>query len=278
MNSISSLKILFSCKYVNINVNGCIRRGLRPLHYAVFENDIECVRLLIEAYGANVNVIDEAGYSPLHLAAKYGFLDIMHVLIDHGSTVNFHAALKADNPQLSSTVLPPYDLMIEPLSLCLENNHIDCARLLLCSGADANQQYFLGYQINVLPYENLRSLELILKYGADPDAISRSGITPLIKACREENLGALTLLCRYGANINHVTRKFRPRNALLTSIELKRSDIVEQLLVYGGYPNKHPELSNSPLELVIRKDDLNSLQVLIGRYFQWLNWLKSVSN
>ena len=80
----------FSCK--QININGCVRRGLRPLHYAVFENDLECVRLLIEDYNADVNVLDEAGYSPLHLAAKYGFIDIMHILIDHGSLINFHIA------------------------------------------------------------------------------------------------------------------------------------------------------------------------------------------
>lgn len=250
---------LFSCKYVNIN--GCVRRGLRPIHYAVFENDFECVRLLVEEYKADVNVLDEAGYSPLHLAAKYGFLDIMHILIDHGSLVNFHTA---PNNQTRTLLAPYSDIMTEPLSLCLENNHIECARLLLCSGADVNQQYFLGYEINLLPYENHNSLELILKHGANPNALSRSGITPLIKACREGNVGAVILLCRYGANVNYVTRKFRQRNALITAIESKRSDIVEQLLAHGGFANKHPELCNSPLELAIRKDAIDVIKILIG--------------
>jgi len=249
----------FSCKYVNIN--GFVRRGLRPIHYAVFENDFECVRLFIEEYGADVNVLDEAGYSPLHLAAKYGFIDIMHILIDHGSLVNFHTA--GNNSQTRSLIAPYYDIMTEPLSLCLENNHIECARLLLCSGADVNQQYFLGYEINLLPYENYNSLELILKHGANPNALSRSGITPLIKACREGNVGAVILLCRYGANVNYVTRKFRQRNAIVTAIESKRTDIVEQLLTYGGFTNKHPELCNSPLELAIRKDAIDIIRILI---------------
>ncbi|UJR35453.1 hypothetical protein I4U23_028209 [Adineta vaga] len=260
-SSLNDIKLILSCKYIDIN--GCVRRGLRPLHYAVFENDFECVRLLIEDYNANVNVLDEAGYSPLHLAAKYGFLDIIHLLIDHGSFVNFHSAA-ATNSQTRLLVAPYYDVMIEPLSLALENNHIECARLLLCSGADANQQYFLGYEINLLPYENHSSLELILKYGGNPNALSRSGITPLIKACREDNVGAVILLCRYGANVNYVTRKFRQRNALITAIELKRSDIVEQLLTFGGFVNKHPELANSPLELAIRKDSIDIIRLLIA--------------
>jgi ankyrin repeat protein len=154
--------------------------------------------------------------------------------------------------------------MTEPLTLCLENNHIECARLLLCSGADANQHYFLGYEINLLPYENHCSLELILKHGANPNALSRSGITPLIKACREGNIGAVVLLCRYGAIVNYVTRKFRQRNALVTAIDLKRCDIVEQLLTFGAFAHKHPELANSPLELAIRKDDLDIVRLLIG--------------
>jgi len=250
------LSLIYSCK--SIDINKPVRRGLRPLHYAVFENDLECVRLLIETYHADLNLLDDAGYSPIHLASKYGFIDIMHILIDHGSQINFH--LRTDSNELRST-----DIMIEPLSLCLENNHIDCARLLIYSGANVNQHYFLGYEINLLPYENLHSLELILKHGANPNALSRSGITPLIKASREGILGAVILLCRYGANVNYVTRKFRQRNAILTAIEAKRCDIVEQLLVHGGFINKHPHLDNSPLELAIRKDHIDTVKLLIGK-------------
>ena len=240
-------------------MNKPVRRGLRPVHYAVFENDLECVRLLIEEYHADVNVLDEAGYSPLHLAAKYGFIDIIHILIDHGSLINF---------QIGGNNAPAraIDVLTEPLSLCLENNHIECARLLLFSGANANQHYFLGYEINLLPYENLPSLELILKHGANPNALSRSGITPLIKACREGNLGAVILLCRYGADVNYVTRKFRQRNAIVTAIESRRCDIIEQLLIHGGFVNKHPDLYNSPLELAIRRDHLDTVELLIGKY------------
>ncbi|CAF3070904.1 unnamed protein product [Rotaria socialis] len=257
---LNDIKLILSCKYVNIN--GCVRRGLRPIHYAVFENDIEGVRLLVEDYNADVNVLDEAGYSPLHLAAKYGYIEIMHILIDHGSLVNFRKAI--NDTQTRALIAPFYDVMTEPLSLCLESNHLECACLLLQCGADVNQQYFLGYEINLLSFENHNSLELILKYGANPDALSRSGITPLIKACREGNLGAAILLCRYGANVNYVTRKFRQRNALVTAIESKRSDIVEQLLIYGGFANKHPELCNSPLELAIRKDTIEIVRLLIA--------------
>ena len=247
-----------------IDINRAVRRGLRLLHYAVFENDFECARVLIEEYSADVNVLDDAGFSPLHLAAKYGHLDLMHLLIDHGSQVNFHTLIYSSNASWR-------DVAGEPLSLCLEHNHIDCARLLIFSGADVNQKYFLGYEINVLPYENLAALELILKHGANPNALSRSGLTPLIKACREANLHAVVLLCRYGANVNYVTRKYRQRNAILTAIETKRSDVVEQLLTFGGFVNRHPDLPNSPIEIAIRKDQLDIVHLLIGQFISFRN-------
>ena len=255
--------ILSFFRYEKIDINRAVRRGLRALHYAVFENDFDCVRLLVEDSAADVNVLDDAGYSPLHLAGKYGFLDIMHVLIDHGARLNYQSLVPGQ--QLCTFSASYQDIVTEPLTLCLENNHIDCARLLISSGATVNQKYFLGHEINVLPYENLAALELILKHGANPNALSRSGLTPLIKACREGILGAVTLLCRYGANVNYVTRKFRQRNALLTAIETKRGDIIEQLLVHGGFVNKHPDLADSPLELAIRKDQFETVQLLLGK-------------
>jgi ankyrin repeat protein len=258
---LSSLFVRFRCRMIDINRS--VRRGLRLLHYAVFENDFDCVQCLLDDYSADVNVIDDAGYSPIHLAGKYGLIDMIHILIEHGSHVNFHTT--AMENRTCSWHMSYQDVVNEPLSLSLENNHIDCARLLLCSGAEVNQKYFLGYEINVLSYENLLGLELILKYGANPNALSRSGLTPLIKACREGNLSAVILLCRYGANVNYVTRKFRQRNAILTAIETKRADIVEQLIIHGGFVNKHPDLSCSPLELAIRKDQLDIVELLIGR-------------
>ena len=64
--------------------------------------------------------------------------------------------------------------------------------------------------------------------------------------------------------MNYVTRKFRQRNAILTAIEMKRTDIVEQLMMHGGFVNNHPDLPNGPLELAIRKDQL--------RYDAIVNW------
>ena len=54
-------------------VNGAVTRGLRPLHYAAYENYWQAVEYLID-HDAQVDVGDDIGYTPLHVASKHGHL------------------------------------------------------------------------------------------------------------------------------------------------------------------------------------------------------------
>lgn len=48
-----------------------MKKGLRPLHYAAYENYVMCIDYLVE-HGADVNLCDDTGFTPLHIAAKHG--------------------------------------------------------------------------------------------------------------------------------------------------------------------------------------------------------------
>lgn len=70
------------------NADGPVTRGLRPLHYAAYENDVAGAEMLIDA-GANVDAPDDLGYTPLHVAAKHGHVEVARTLLDRGAAVNY---------------------------------------------------------------------------------------------------------------------------------------------------------------------------------------------
>jgi len=57
-----------------------------PLHYAA-HSFANIIQLLID-HGANVNVKDQNGKTPLHIAAVVPYMEGMQVLIEHGANVN----------------------------------------------------------------------------------------------------------------------------------------------------------------------------------------------
>ena len=61
--------------------------GLSPLHVAALENFVDLAQTL-EAKGANIEAKDKYGYTPLHLAADQGSFKVAQQLIHAGANVN----------------------------------------------------------------------------------------------------------------------------------------------------------------------------------------------
>lgn len=62
--------------------------GLRPLHYAVWQNYLEAVQFLL-VRGSDVNAKDDCGYTALHLSAEHGYTDIMKILLEYQVITDF---------------------------------------------------------------------------------------------------------------------------------------------------------------------------------------------
>lgn len=89
--------------------------GLKtPLHYAVENNSIEIVNLLLD-YGADPQIVDKRGMSCLHYAARHGLKDMVVLLLNHGVDINlrdcngFNASYWAElnNHKELLSILPP---------------------------------------------------------------------------------------------------------------------------------------------------------------------------
>ena len=238
------------------DVNKSVRKGLHPLHYAAYHDYLECVRLLLD-YGASVNATDDIGYTPLHLCARRGNCATMKCLIDSGAKINFFE--DEDTPHDSKVV--EY-LTMEPLNLAVQNNNVECVRLLLENGARPTNRYFLGHEINLVPLENTDCLLLLLQYGANPNVFNRGGLCPLMKACKEHQIDAVRILINYGSDTNaQCPPLFEQKSVLQIAIQSGNIVIIKLLLQKKARLSRNENYKYSALHTAVLKgrDDLVEL-------------------
>ncbi|KAH8025748.1 hypothetical protein HPB51_011079 [Rhipicephalus microplus] len=255
---LDELRILLAC---GARVNEPVTQGLRPLHYAAYQQYDEAVQLLL-VRGCDVDAMDDVGYTALHLCAERGFLHTAETLVcQGGARVCFTNTTK---PMLGNP--PRATLADEPLRLAVKNGHYDCADMLLRHGANPNARYFLGAEINLVGPLNVSFLELLLRYGAEPDARDRGGLTPLMKAARHPHgLEAVQLLLKYGANANAMAPERHDRRTVLHYAVLSGNLSIVRLLLDNGAKARmeagyrHP----SPLDFAILRGDLSAVKLLL---------------
>lgn len=93
--------------------------GETALHRAARLGYTDCVAYCLETLTMEVSASDNAGYTPLHVAAARGHLHIARLLLQYGANVS--AAARGG---------------IRPLHEACENEHVEVIRLLLSYGAD----------------------------------------------------------------------------------------------------------------------------------------------
>lgn len=100
-----------------LKVNEPVTQGLCALHYAVWQQHYDAVRLLL-VRGANINSVDDCGYSAIHLAAEHGYIEMAKLLIESGAKVDFCGS--------TDELYPKTTLCDEPLRLAVKNKHYVC--------------------------------------------------------------------------------------------------------------------------------------------------------
>lgn len=170
----------------------------QQLYEAVTSNDYVNVEKLILA-GATViqgNSKDAKLYSddedtPLHIAAKKGYLDIVRLLIEHGAFVD------STNRKEQT-----------PLHWAVHNRHVQVIEYLLQFGADINAKENEGdTALAWAIYLGLIDIaQLLLKREAKVNSYNFERVTPLHWAAYKGDLDTIKLLLSYDANIDDVTK------------------------------------------------------------------------
>ena len=111
---------LIKVPHLNLNVRN--ENGQTPLHVAVINGMVASARLLIDA-GADINIPDKYQQTALHLAAYFGYDDIVDSLIKRPN-VNINSRDEDGDT---------------PLHVAADNGRAASARLLIDAGADINR-------------------------------------------------------------------------------------------------------------------------------------------
>jgi ankyrin repeat protein len=211
------------------------KTGVTPLHRCAMSGTAEAVAILVE-HGADVHVADTGGMIPLSCAAMCGNAEMAAFLISKGSDVN-HKILSGETP-LHLAVIggtnPTLTQMGTEANLPLKPetvNHMEVARLLLSSGADANARdnedrapLYFAITENSLDY-----IRILASSSAQLSKVHKAE-SALYVAVRLAKKEAVKCLIELGADVNEVVE----RMSLLRKAQSKNNTEIAALLIEHG--------------------------------------------
>jgi len=231
--------------------------GFTPLLYAARENCIACVDALL-AKGADIDLADPDGVSPLHLAIMNANWDLSKKLIEAGADVDqwdiFGAAPlftavggRSRNDGGRASIDPPN-----------ETTGLEIVQLLLERGANPNMQLFFR-PANVRGPTNLRGstpliraannndmevVKLLLEHGADATVYQADRQTPIHavlagRANEKDALELIKVLHDAGTDVNVVAlivhiEEVRGGSAVHYAVRKRYKDVIRLLASYGA--------------------------------------------
>ncbi|XP_051792545.1 ankyrin repeat and EF-hand domain-containing protein 1a [Acanthochromis polyacanthus] len=188
-------------KMINVGVKNLInltepRDGKGALHVAVSTNDHDLVDFLL-SHGANPNIQDKKGQTPMMLAAELGNAAIVVLLAKNQANVML---LDAEGKGVLFYCIYP------------TKRHSHCLQVALKCQADVNNVSSNGIHVFQLSCEKAEECEplclTLLDGGADPNAADQNtGVTALMAAARAGSLQLVRAILKKGGNPNALDGK-----------------------------------------------------------------------
>lgn len=213
-----------------VDVNAPQVDGMTALHWAVYQDDTETGRLLLDA-GANAKPENRYGVTPLSLACQNGNTILVELLLSAGADPN--TALRG-----GETVLMTAARTGKP----------EPVKALLSRGAkvDLKEQYGQTALMWAAAEGHAAVVELLIGAGADfRTPLPDSGFTPMFFAVREGHLNVVRALLKAGVDVNETMQPRKssgkgPRKGmspLILAVENGHFELAEALLKAGADPN-----------------------------------------
>jgi len=226
--------------------------------------------------GADVNAVDEDGYSALILSACYGNFKAMQLLLSYGANIDYVSkdgctalvvAVQGGNAQLVRTLLrhkasPNVPGASAPQFFAAQEGFSEILRLLAKAGADLDVIFMDVTPMFIAAQENHpKTILTLIKLGADCNKRTKKfGATPIIVAVHRGLDDILGMLIRQGADINVQTTD--GTTPLIEAVEVGNVNGVVALLRAGCDHNLARHNGTTAAQLAVQLSDFDILKAL----------------
>ena len=198
------------------------------------------MRLLLKC-GAQVDSELSNAYTPLHIASKYGYLDLVKEFICHGA---YLAKFASDSK----------GRCVQPIHMAAENNHLEVVQTLIEAGADINatREYLSRNGVTALHLavvkNYLDTVRLLVDMGASVDCQDDEGTTPLHLVARGGFKEMADLLLKGGAikDVGSSSKQSHNQTPLHFSVRFKNYEVAQLLIEAGCDINATEKMVISP--------------------------------
>ncbi|XP_062858733.1 ankyrin-3 isoform X5 [Trichomycterus rosablanca] len=226
---------------------------LPALHIAARKDDTKAAALLLQNdHNADVeskmmvNRTTESGFTPLHIAAHYGNINVATLLLNRGAAVDFRA--RND---------------ITPLHVASKRGNSNMVRLLLERGAriDAKTKDGLTPLHCGARSGHEQVVEMLLDRGAPILSKTKNGLSPLHMATQGDHLNCVQLLLHHDVPVDDVTNDYL--TALHVAAHCGHYKVAKVIMDKKANPNAKALNGFTPLHIACKKNRIKVMELLL---------------
>ncbi|XP_056228881.1 ankyrin-2 isoform X9 [Seriola aureovittata] len=226
---------------------------LPALHIAARKDDTKSAALLLQNdHNADVqskmmvNRTTESGFTPLHIAAHYGNVNVSTLLLNRGAAVDFTARNG-----------------ITPLHVASKRGNTNMVALLLDRGGqiDAKTRDGLTPLHCAARSGHDPAVELLLERGAPILARTKNGLSPLHMSAQGDHIECVKFLLQHKAPVDDVTLDYL--TALHVAAHCGHYRVTKLLLDKKANPNARALNGFTPLHIACKKNRVKVMELLV---------------
>ncbi|XP_078498779.1 ankyrin-3 isoform X6 [Lissotriton helveticus] len=226
---------------------------LPALHIAARKDDTKAAALLLQNdHNADVeskmmvNRTTESGFTPLHIAAHYGNINVATLLLNRGAAVDFTA--RND---------------ITPLHVASKRGNANMVKLLLDRGAkiDARTKDGLTPLHCGARSGHEQVVEMLLDRSAPLLSKTKNGLSPLHMATQGDHLNCVQFLLQHNVPVDDVTNDYL--TALHVAAHCGHFKVARVLLDKKASPNAKALNGFTPLHIACKKNRIKVMELLL---------------